>query len=93
MKNKIFAIPADAPAIPPKPKAPATRATIKNTRAQYSMVASPFRAANNSAACVLAAKHKQRGEVPWQQDDARPAGGFLPELGLQTHKLPSRDRE
>jgi hypothetical protein len=42
MKNKIFAIPADAPAIPPNPKAAATRATIKNTRAQYSMVASPF---------------------------------------------------
>jgi hypothetical protein len=43
MKNKIFAIPADAPAIPPNPKAAATRATIRNTRAQYSMVASPFR--------------------------------------------------
>jgi hypothetical protein len=43
MKNKIFAIPADAPAIPPNPKAAATRATIKNTRAQYSMVASLFR--------------------------------------------------
>jgi hypothetical protein len=41
-KNKIFAIPADAPAIPPNPKAAATSATIKNTRAQYSMVASPF---------------------------------------------------
>ena len=42
MKNKIFAIPADAPAIPPNPKAAATRATIKNTKAQYSMGASPF---------------------------------------------------
>jgi hypothetical protein len=41
-KNKIFAMPADAPAIPPNPKAAATSATIKNTRAQYSMVASPF---------------------------------------------------
>src|SRR6476660_8635152 len=42
MKNKILAIPADAPAIPPNPKAAATRATSRNTRAQYSMVASPF---------------------------------------------------
>jgi hypothetical protein len=42
MKNKIFAIPADAPAIPPNPKAAATRATIKNTKAQYNMIASPF---------------------------------------------------
>jgi hypothetical protein len=65
MKNKIFAIPADAPAIPPNPKAAATRATIKNTKAQYSMVASPFsEAANRFAACVLAAKHNQGGEVP-----------------------------
>jgi hypothetical protein len=37
-KNKIFAIPADAPAMPPNPMAPATRATIKKTKAQYSMV-------------------------------------------------------
>jgi hypothetical protein len=41
-KNKIFAIPADAPAIPPNPKAAATTATIRNTRAQYNMVASPL---------------------------------------------------
>jgi hypothetical protein len=44
MKNKIFAIPADAPAIPPKPKAAATRATIKNTKAQYNMTCSPLSA-------------------------------------------------
>jgi hypothetical protein len=43
MKNKIFAIPADAPAIPPNPKAAATRATIKNTRAQYNMLPLLFR--------------------------------------------------
>jgi hypothetical protein len=47
MKNKIFAIPADAPAIPPNPKAAATRATTKNTKAQYSMIASPFSEAAN----------------------------------------------
>ena len=41
MKNKIFAIPADAPAIPPNPKAAATRATIKKTRAQYCLSRKP----------------------------------------------------
>lgn len=30
-KNKIFAIPADAPAIPPKPNTAAINATTKNT--------------------------------------------------------------
>src|SRR6476620_7791987 len=71
IKNKIFAIPADAPAIPPNPKAAATRATIKNTRAQYSLVASPFRAANRFAAC--AAKHNQWGEVPSHLAEAGPS--------------------
>ena len=60
-KNKIFAMPADAPAIPPNPKAAATRATIKNTRAQYSMVASPFfEAANELPLAVLGPKPKTR---------------------------------
>jgi len=32
-EEQNLCIPADAPAIPPKPKAAATRAMIKNTRA------------------------------------------------------------
>ena len=34
MKNRIWAMPADAPASPPKPKAPATNATTRKTNAQ-----------------------------------------------------------
>jgi hypothetical protein len=34
MKNNICAIPAEVPAIPPKPRAPAMIATTRNTRAQ-----------------------------------------------------------
>ena len=37
-KNRIFAIPAAVPAIPPKPNAAATRATTKNIKAQYNTV-------------------------------------------------------
>lgn len=33
-KNKIFAIPAEAPAIPPKPKTPAINAMIMNVIVQ-----------------------------------------------------------
>jgi hypothetical protein len=38
MKNRIFAIPAAAIAIPPKPNTAAMIATIKNSNAQYSIV-------------------------------------------------------
>jgi hypothetical protein len=41
-KNKIFAMPAVAAAIPVKPKIAATRDITKNTIAQYNMVTSPF---------------------------------------------------
>jgi hypothetical protein len=34
IKNRIFAIPAEAPAIPPNPKAAATSAIIKKIAAQ-----------------------------------------------------------
>lgn len=34
IKNKIFAIPADAPAIPPKPKNPAIKAIITKVMTQ-----------------------------------------------------------
>jgi hypothetical protein len=37
IKNRILAIPADAPAIPPKPSAPAINATTKNTKAHYNI--------------------------------------------------------
>ena len=40
MKNRIFAIPAAAPAIPPKPKAAAIIAIIKNTNAQPNIILS-----------------------------------------------------
>lgn len=35
--NRILAISTDAPAIPPKPKIPATIATTRKTNAQYSI--------------------------------------------------------
>ncbi len=38
MKNRICAIPADAPAIPVKPKSPAITARIKKVRAQDSII-------------------------------------------------------
>ncbi|ALJ06792.1 hypothetical protein APS56_08360 [Pseudalgibacter alginicilyticus] len=37
MKNRILAIPADAPAIPPKPKTPAINAIITNVIVQRNM--------------------------------------------------------
>lgn len=40
MKNRIFAIPVAAPAIPPKPKAAAIIAIIKNTNAQPNIILS-----------------------------------------------------
>ena len=41
MKRRICAIPAEVPAIPPKPNAPAMIATTTNTRAQYNMLSQP----------------------------------------------------
>lgn len=41
-KNKIWAMPADADAIPPNPNTPAMIATIKKTIAQPSMMKLPF---------------------------------------------------
>jgi len=41
MKNKIFAMPAVAAAMPVKPKIAATKDITKNTIAQYNMVLSP----------------------------------------------------
>lgn len=38
MKNKIFAIPAAAPAIPPNPNIPATIATISNIIVQRNII-------------------------------------------------------
>lgn len=38
MKNRIFAIPADAPAIPPNPKIPAIIAIIINVIVQRNIV-------------------------------------------------------
>src|SRR5690625_2102492 len=37
MKNRIFAMPVAAPAMPPNPSTPATIAITKNTTAQYSI--------------------------------------------------------
>lgn len=42
MKNKIFAIPAAATAIPPNPNAAAIIAMIKNVRAQPNMITSLY---------------------------------------------------
>jgi hypothetical protein len=42
MKNKTWAIPADADAIPPNPNNPAITATMKNTIAQYNMTHPPL---------------------------------------------------
>jgi hypothetical protein len=42
-KNKIFAIPAAAPAIPKRPKAPAIKAIIKNTNVQCNILLPPAR--------------------------------------------------
>ena len=42
-KNKIFAMPADAPAMPPNPSTAAINALIKNVRAQPHMVHLAFR--------------------------------------------------
>jgi hypothetical protein len=42
MKNSTFAIPADAVAMPMKPKMPAMIAIMKNTIAQYSIKTSFF---------------------------------------------------
>src|SRR5215471_16144515 len=41
MPNSTRAIPAAVPAMPPKPRAPATSATIRNTNAQYSTSVPP----------------------------------------------------
>jgi hypothetical protein len=43
MKNKIFAIPADAAAIPPNPNTAAIRAIIKKVTAQPNMFSPPLR--------------------------------------------------
>ena len=40
MKNKIFAIPAAAPATPPNPKTPAIIATIRNMIVQRNIIKS-----------------------------------------------------
>ena len=42
MKNKTFAIPAEAAAIPPNPSTAATSAIIKNVTAQPNIVSPPF---------------------------------------------------
>jgi hypothetical protein len=56
-EEQNLCIPADAPAIPPKPKAAATKAMIKNTRAQYNMARFPFvKRPTKSAACFSAPK-------------------------------------
>ena len=44
-KKRIFATPAEAAAIPPKPNTAATSATTKNTRAQYSIGSPPVESA------------------------------------------------
>jgi hypothetical protein len=41
-KNKTFAIPADAAAMPPNPNTAATRAIIKKVTAQPNIVSPPF---------------------------------------------------
>jgi hypothetical protein len=43
MKNKIFAIPAEAAAMPPNPNTAATSAIIKNVTAQPNIVSPPFK--------------------------------------------------
>jgi hypothetical protein len=46
IKKRILAIPAEATAIPPNPKIAATIATIRNIKAQYSMVNSASSSGN-----------------------------------------------
>jgi hypothetical protein len=43
MKNKIFAIPAEAAAIPPNPSTAAISAIIKNVTAQPNIFSPPFK--------------------------------------------------
>jgi hypothetical protein len=43
MKNKIFAIPAEAAAIPPNPSTAAIKAIIRNVTAQPNIFSPPFK--------------------------------------------------
>jgi hypothetical protein len=51
MKNKTFAIPAEAAAIPPKPNTAAIRAIIRNVTAQPNIFFSPPFLKINRASC------------------------------------------
>jgi len=50
-KNRILAIPAAAPAIPPKPSAPAMRAMTAKIRAHLSISRSPNHTATHEPSC------------------------------------------
>ncbi len=52
MKNKTFAIPADAAAIPPNPNTAATSAIIRKVTAQPNMFLTSFKGESNSPLIV-----------------------------------------